>query len=437
MSATSAPFVLVPQHFGSLLYDRARVRYLPFDAAGTDLLRRTVGESFRAVLRTLPADERADAEAFYEHFYDAGVFDVGGRLLGTVLDVEHVPPDHLVGPLVTHLEVVAACNLTCTHCFAGTLPRRGALLTTAELDRLFAELAGLGCFRLNLTGGEPLLRRDLLELVDLAAGHGLHCTLTSNGTLLDERLARELGRRDGLRLNVSLDGATAATHDAVRGPGSFALVRERLALLRRHARFGLAFTVGAHNAHEAGEFAALSRRLGADVAVVRPLYPVGEALRHPELLPSLRTYTDAVAALARLGRPDAGAELCGLDPRPAAGELPIPANAGCSAGRLQCSISAHGALSPCSFLGADFEGDDVRTRSFAALWREGQRFRQLREVAGRVDGCRARALHTAGSLEAPDPWEESWRREPGQAPALGTLVLHPRARALPRIDEVS
>ncbi|MGE0713468.1 MAG: radical SAM/SPASM domain-containing protein [Planctomycetota bacterium] len=435
MTPATATFVLVPQHFGCVLFDRARVRYLPFDRAGSELLAATARLPLRAVLAALPDAERPAAAAFFEHFYDEGLFDIGGRLLGVALEVTDLPADHLLGPLVTHLEVVAACNLTCTHCFAGTLPRPGRLLDLSELERLFAELAAVGCFRLNLTGGEPLLRRDLLELIELARAAGLHCTLTSNGLLLDERLARAFGQREDLRLNLSLDGATAATHDAVRGPGSFAALLERLALLRRHARFGLAFTVGAHNAHEVADFVALSRRLGADAAVVRPLYPTGEALRHPELIPTLATWSQAASALARLGLPDAGAELCGLDPRPATHELGIPANAGCSAGRLQCSISAHGALSPCSFLGPDFEAGSVRERSFAALWRESQRFRLLREVAGRVDGCRARGLHLGGSLEAPDPWEEAWRQEPGRAPALGTALLRPRERPLPLVRE--
>lgn len=436
MTPADAPLVIVPQHFGSLVYERQRVRYLPFDQAGTQLLVRSMHEPLGAVVRCLPAGQRDDAAAFFDHFYEAGWFDLSGRFLGTRLDVEP-PADVLLGPLVTHLEVVAACNLTCTHCFAGELPRAGRLLTLAELDPVFAELAGLGCFRLNLTGGEPLLRRDLLELIDLASSHGLHATLTTNGLLLDEELARAFGRRrDRLRVNVSLDGATAATHDAVRGVGSFAALCDRLSLLRAHTPFALAFTVGAHNAHETASFARLSRRLGAEVAVVRPVYPVGEALAHPELLPSPARYTEALRELAALGQADVEAELCGLDPRPAgAGGLPIAANAGCSAGRLQCSISAHGEVNPCSFLGPDYAAGALREVSFGELWRASQRFRQLREVAGRVNGCRARALHLRGRLDAPDPWEQAWRGRPELAPALGSLLLKPSGRALPVLRE--
>ena len=190
------------------------------------------------------ADERADRVIrFHEHFHRLGFFTVDGRFAGTALRDVEVPPDHLVGPLAVHLEVVSSCNLTCTHCFAGELPRREKRLGPAEIDRLFAEMARLGSFRLGLTGGEPLLRKDLFDILDAAVGRNLHPCLTTNALLLTEEIARQLGRRDLVWLNVSLEGPDAGTNDAVRGAGTFAAVLDRLAVLRRQARFTLAFTI--------------------------------------------------------------------------------------------------------------------------------------------------------------------------------------------------
>src|SRR5262249_12637077 len=157
---------------------------------------------------------------FVDAFYRRGFFGLDGRLAADVLAVD-VPPDHLVGPLAVHLEVVGACNLTCTHCFAGVLPRHQHPLTVAEMDALFADLAGLGSFRLGLTGGEPLLRKDLFDILDAATARGLHPCLTTNALLLTEDSAREFGRRELVWLNVSLEGPSAATNDAVRGAGTF------------------------------------------------------------------------------------------------------------------------------------------------------------------------------------------------------------------------
>ena len=434
MKVATAPYVLVPQHFGGLVFDRAGVRYLPFDHAGFELLVRSLDEPIDSILGSSSGEARSAAEAFFARYYAQGLYDWRGFFAGVLLEVEDVPQAHLLGPLVAHLEVIAACNLSCTHCFAGELPRAGRPLSQEELDPVFAQLAALGCFCLNLTGGEPLLRRDLVEVIDLAGRHGLFCTLTSNGLLIDEPLARAIGQRENLRLNLSLEGASEATHDAVRGSGSFSALLERISLLREHARFALAFTVTAHNAHEVDELVQLSRRLGADALVVRPTYPVGEALHHPELVPSLAAYSEAVRSLAARGVEDRAAELCGLDPRPPQAGLEIPANAGCSAGRLQCSISATGAVNPCSFLGADYDAGTLREASFGELWRESQRFRELRDVAGRVNGCRARALHLGGALDGPDPWEAAWQDDPNSAPPLGTLLVRARARPLPRAE---
>ncbi|MCA9687422.1 MAG: LON peptidase substrate-binding domain-containing protein, partial [Myxococcales bacterium] len=156
---------------------------------------------------------------------------------------------------------------------------RKASLSVDDCDRLFAELASLGSFRLGLTGGEPLLRKDLLEILDAATDRGLHPCLTTNALLIDETMARELGRRDLVWLNVSLEGATARSNDRVRGLGTFTEVKRRLRLLAEHARFTLAFTITRDNAEEVEACAALAHELGAHTAVFRPLYPVGVAAR--------------------------------------------------------------------------------------------------------------------------------------------------------------
>ena len=237
------PLVLIRQHFGCLVFDRRTSRYLPFDHEATGLLIALHSNSIDRVLAAIPpGDELDTATQFVSFFYECGFFTLDGRLAATVLNVD-VPKDHLVGPLAVHLEIVGACNLTCSHCFAGTLPRNQNPLTVAEMDGLFVNLARLGSFRLGLTGGEPLLRRDLFEILDSATERGLHPCLTTNGLLITEDIARQLGTRELVWLNVSLDGPNAATNDPVRGHGTFDAVLDNLKYLRQHARFTLAFTV--------------------------------------------------------------------------------------------------------------------------------------------------------------------------------------------------
>ena len=402
------PLVVIPQHFGSLVFDRRTSRYAPFDHETTAILRATL----HAPAWTLPQRD------FVAHFEREGYFRPDGYLAGVALDAEP-PADHLLGPLAVHLEVIAACQLACTHCFAGDLPRK-TTLSLAEIDRLCGELAALGSFRLGLTGGEPLLRKDILELVDAATAHGLHPCMTTNALALDEHVARELGKRDLVWLNVSLDGATAETNDAVRGAGTFDAVVGKLRALGRHMRFTLAFTITKRSAPEVIACAKLARELGAHSAVFRPLYPVGVARAHPELMPSYEEYTGALARLAET------TELSAIDPfSPAARsdtQAVTYAGPGCGAANLVASVSAAGDVNPCSFLGSAFDGGNIRTRPFAEIWNASQTFVKMRAGGGDFrGGCRARAQAAHGDAFARDPWHDAWLGEPSAPAPLTNL----------------
>lgn len=399
------PIVLIPQHFGALVFERHTSRYLPFDHEATRLLLALADAPADGALAAAPVEDRDAVLAFIDHFYPRGWFSLDGRLLADILPLTP-PPDHLAGPLAVHLEIVGACNLTCTHCFAGVLPRHHDPLRVEEMDRLFADLAALGSFRLGLTGGEPMLRKDIFDVLDAATSRGLHPCLTTNALLLTEGSARELGRRELVWLNVSLEGPTAAVNDPVRGAGTFDAVLDKLKLLARHARFTLAFTLTAHNAHLARECAELAFAVGAHTAVFRPLYPVGVARDHPELMPTFGQYTEALRDLTCLhGHGEDMRSLDGFSPATrAANAAQVHTSPTCGAGQHVCSISVQGNVNPCSFLGASFETGNIREVPFRDIWDKGQAMRRMRQPSAFAGGCRARALVFAGSAEAPDPW---------------------------------
>ncbi len=417
------PLVVIPQYFGALVFDRRTSRYAPFDHETTQLLVRTLD----VPAWQLAAEDPAVAE-FVDCFERAGYFQPDGRLAGVHLAATP-PADHLLGPLAVHVEVIAACNLACTHCFAGELPRK-TTLSTAELDRVFGELAALGSFRLGLTGGEPLLRKDLIEVIDAATDRGLHPCLTTNGLLLDEDIARALGRRELVWINVSLEGATAPTNDRVRGAGTFDEVVRRLRAFGRHLRFTLAFTITRESAREVEACAELARSLGAHTAVFRPVYPVGIAAAHPELSPSFAEYRDALDRLAATGSDLSPID--GFSPSLRAETQAVTYQGpGCGAANLVASISAGGDVNPCSFLGAAVESTNLRERSFTDIWNAGQAFLRLRERdpdGGFRGGCRARALAAHGDVHARDPWHDEWLALADPSAAQPLTNVHRRVR---------
>lgn len=120
------------------------------------------------------------------------------------------------------------CNLACTHCFVACGPGDGrhALMSRAEVAARVAEGRAMGVREFYFTGGEPFLHRELLEILADTLAHG-PCTVLTNGTLFTRGRIAALARlsdasRHSLELRVSLDGDSAATHDAFRGAGTWA-----------------------------------------------------------------------------------------------------------------------------------------------------------------------------------------------------------------------
>src|SRR5919197_72303 len=117
-----------------------------------------------------------------------------------------------------------ACNLSCAHCLVSSGPGKEPGLPIEQLLRVVDRAAELGLERLYITGGEPFVRKDIFTLLRHATEtRGLEVILLSNATVFRGPIRRELETldRSRVRFQVSVDGATPATNDPVRGPGAF------------------------------------------------------------------------------------------------------------------------------------------------------------------------------------------------------------------------
>jgi len=134
------------------------------------------------------------------------------------------PFDFNERPFIVIWETTQACDLACVHCRACAQPLRSALeLKTHEAKKLIDEVAAMKAPVFVLTGGDPLKRPDIYELVEYASQHGVRISLTPSATPLLTREAIIRLKQCGLaRLAISLDGPTADIHDAFRRvPGSY------------------------------------------------------------------------------------------------------------------------------------------------------------------------------------------------------------------------
>jgi len=154
-------------------------------------------------------------------------------------------------PVVVY-NCVQRCNLNCIHCYAHATAREAPeLLSTAEAKAMIDGCADFGCPVMLFSGGEPLLRKDLLELLHHTTACGLRATVSTNGTLITGEVARELAACRLGYVGISLDGM-AATHDRFRRvEGSWRRALEGLENCRAAGmRTGLRVTLTRHNLHE-------------------------------------------------------------------------------------------------------------------------------------------------------------------------------------------
>jgi radical SAM protein len=193
-------------------------------------------------------------------------------------------------PLMFYYEVTRACDLVCKHCRASAQeqPDPGELDTRSALA-LIAQVASFPRPpMLVLTGGDPLKRADLLELIGHAAAAGLHVALTPSATPLATFEAFQQAKQAGIRaLGISLDGSDAATHDAFRGwPGSF----ERTLRMMADARsLDLPVQVNTsltrRNFHQIESLAELLGDQGIAMWSVFFLVPVGRGVEEQRISP--------------------------------------------------------------------------------------------------------------------------------------------------------
>ena len=199
--------------------------------------------------------------------------------------------DFGTSPLMFYYEVTLACDLVCKHCRASAQeqPAAGELST----DQAKALIDQITRFprppMLVLTGGDPLKRADLFELIAHAAGAGLHVALTPSATPLATRAAFEHAKAAGVRgLGISLDGADAATHDAFRGwQGSFARTLE---MLGHAVALGLPVqvntTITRRNVGQIDAMAELLAGQGIAMWSVFFLVPVGRGIEEQRIAPA-------------------------------------------------------------------------------------------------------------------------------------------------------
>lgn len=355
--------------------------------------------------------------------------------------------DGFARPYVISWNLTYRCNLACEHCYldAGSRPQVGSddfadrsELDTAQCRAVIDDIATFApeCLVI-LTGGEPLLRRDILEIVEHAASRGLWVVVGTNGVRITEHLARRLADAGARGLSLSLDALDPERHDRFRNVrGAWQNTVDGAGIL---ARAGLPFivqtTAGSHNLAELEAIADFAHdRLAARVWNLYFLVPTGRGQFVSDLTPA--QYDSVLASLYRIQKAYAGSMLVnakcaphyirtvlehGDDPLAVGHVSPVAAPirvysggaGGCPAGTHYMGIRPNGDVTPCPYLPV-FAGN-LRHTSLEDLWTTSDLFGAVRrrtalggrcgacEMQAQCGGCRARAYGMTGDVLAEDP----------------------------------
>ncbi|NLH47236.1 MAG: radical SAM protein [Myxococcales bacterium] len=320
---------------------------------------------------------------------------------------------------ILDLYLTNRCNLHCRPCGARFLPppQSGAAeLSTAEWKAVLDSAARLHCSLVSLSGGEPLLRPDLAEIIRHGDSLGMSMHISSNGHLLDEPTVADL-RASGLRsIQISLHGPTPAIHDAISGAGSFEKAVHAIALLRRIAPeipIGVNCTLIPELPHPFAEMVPFVKSLGVRQFKITPAYGnllhralpaasrpglIYDEQKMRDLWPEIERLRRALNEHGLFGSSRAYARLIG-------GRSPGPRGRYCYAAYALCAVDPYGVAGAC----LDLPGTiSVRERPLEEIWR-GPEFARLRNDVRRCRlacwdcttmevSLRFRARHLLGDL---------------------------------------
>ena len=313
-----------------------------------------------------------------------------------------------------------ACNQACAHCYRDAGTRQEEELTTPEGLALIEEIARAGFRILVLSGGEPLMRGDLYELIAQAVACGLRPVVGTNGTLIDAEVARRLQDAGVARVGISLDSPEAGPHDQFRGMvGAWEGAVSGMRYCREAGMpFQVHTTVTQRNKHQVGDLISFAESLGAAAHHLFFLVPTGrgkdladEILPPEEYEALLRLILERQRTTGMELRPVCAPQFM----RIAAEEsIPMRFTKGCLAGTSYCVIIPNGEVNPCPYL--PLSAGNVREQPFSEIWSDSPLLKSLREeslhgACGACEyqnicgGCRARAYYeSGGNFLATDKW---------------------------------
>ncbi len=337
------------------------------------------------------------------------VFSKAKLFLRNGLRVSHVVASRQLGLRPRYLPIMLMfvtdrCNLRCKMCGVCELENSRAHeqeLTTDEWKAVIDSAARLGVMIISISGGEPLLRRDVYELIAHAKSKGITVHMCTNGILINADRAQKLRESGVSTVSISVEGTDAAVHDRLRGAGTHAPALAAIRLLRETApeiRIGINYLITRQNFRNMADMVAFAEGLGVDQLKFAPihtnlLHRRKRIEEYNELLFSREDLEELEGELKKLGAACENTRLLTTSTTFFSGIASLysePRRFKCYAGYAAIAVNPTGGVAPC----CDIEGGlNVRTEPLERIWR-GAEFHKLRN---RVRHCGASCWDTTNT----------------------------------------
>ena len=404
-----------------LLLDPEMPNWVVVDEIGKEIVELSNGrKTLEAIISVLCTRHDANVEsskASIEHF--ATLLNEKGFLSTQLFSYPEVDKSAIPENLVLWINITHRCNLRCMHCFRAAGEAMGNELTTAEIFDVVDEAASIGCREIVISGGEPLLRDDALQILGYVKKKDVKSLkLITNGTFISKEVAKTLKEMEPIYVQVSIDGATETTADKIRGNGAF---RKTIAGVKYLSEAGLtrdlvvSMTLMNTNLGEIEQFINLAADLGA-TGVHFPLFQAagrGEKNQN-ELTPDTESLHVALKRILEARETYSEKITFSLSPEVVKHVKGVRRDY-CGAGIALWSVEPDGKVTPCAGLcDSQFIAGSIREQSLkeiiyeSAVAREFQALRlmdnpncascELRFICG--GGCHVDRFSEHGKLES-------------------------------------
>lgn len=325
--------------------------------------------------------------------------------------------DPFIAPLKITYEITQACNLHCVHCSSRAETKAEDELSTKEAKSIIDQLDTMRAPMMGFSGGEPLLREDLFDLMRYALSKGILVTLATNGLLVDEEKAHTLKKMGVYRIQVSLDGPEPIHERIRRREGSFLRTCQAIQhMVEAGLKVVVTPTITTVNYTEVPALLELACKLGVDSFSINDLIPVGRGKEIEVLAVSQKHYNALDTFFAQERKRRKGTidlKWAAVSPRTVkVTKSPIRMTK-CRGAFTMFNISWSGHMEPCNLL--HLKAGDLRESTIKDVLLHSPLMRELRDrnnlkgVCGLCfykwycGGCRARAFGYTGSYMEADP----------------------------------